>query len=47
MQNRNMPVNDIELAKQNLDNSDCGFIIAYGTLKKGMEREQIMPGEFI
>ena len=47
MQRRNMPVNDIELAKQNLDNSDCGFIIAYGTLKKGMEREQIMPGEFV
>ena len=47
MQRRNMPVIDIELAKQNLDNSNCGFIIAYGTLKKGMEREHIMPGEFV
>jgi len=47
MLRRSMPVIDIELAKQNLDNSDCGFIIAYGTLKSGMQREHIMPGKFV
>ena len=47
MQRRNMPVIDIESARQNIDNSNHGFIIAYGTLKRGMERENIMTGEFV
>jgi len=44
---RNMPTIGIDLARQDIDNSDIGFIIAYGTLKKGQLRETLMPGDFV
>lgn len=44
---RHMPTIDIEYALKDDENSNVGFIIAYGTLKKGHQRESIMPGEFV
>ena len=44
---RNLPTTDIKLAQGNADNSNMGYIIAYGTLKRGQERGQVMPGEYI
>jgi len=44
---RNMPTTGIELARQDIENSNIGFIIAYGTLKRGQQRENLMPGDFV
>jgi len=44
---RYMPTIGIEFALKDYENSNVGFIIAYGTLKKGQQREHIMPGEFV
>ena len=44
---RHMPTTGIDLARQDIDNSNIGFIIAYGTLKKGQLREGLMPGDFV
>ena len=44
---RNLPTTDIKLAKENDDNSNIGYIVAYGTLKRGQERGHIMPGQYI
>jgi gamma-glutamylcyclotransferase (GGCT)/AIG2-like uncharacterized protein YtfP len=44
---RNMPTTEIDLAREDIDNTNMGFIIAYGTLKKGQLRESLMPGDFV
>lgn len=44
---RRMPTRFIQAARENFDTSDSGYIIAYGTLKRGQSRERIMPGEYV
>ena len=44
---RQLPTFDIEFSLKGNANNNIGFIVAYGTLKRGHEREHFMPGDFV
>jgi len=44
---RGMPTTDIAKARSNEENTNQGYIIVYGTLKRNNSRESVMTGKYI